>query len=126
MTRRPQPAEREVQRAIIDLFAARGYLYERRNVGMAMLPGKDGKPQPVRFGSRGAADIWCLANGVHWEIEVKAPGWKPPTNYFTKSGKVNQKYVHWQEQKSWGEKTIRAGGKWIVATSLDDVIRAGI
>jgi hypothetical protein len=43
-----------------------------------MLPGKGGRPRPVRFGVKGGSDIIAIGlQGRFMAIEVKRPGEKP-------------------------------------------------
>jgi hypothetical protein len=57
--------ETELVRAILDyLKFCPGVIAWRQNTGMAMMKGRGGKPQPVRFGVKGLPDIigsvpWC-------------------------------------------------------------------
>lgn len=120
---KPKPKERDIQRSILDFLRAKGIFAERRNVGAARFLGRSGKEQLVRFSSRGAADIYgCLPpSGRHFEIEAKNPGWKPPENYHTRTGKVNKAYLHWQEQLAFGMAVRKSGGIWFVAVGLGQV-----
>ena len=60
----------------IRLLRLRGVKAWRQNTGVAMLPGRGGKPMPVRFGTKGAADITGLIasqGGRRLEVECKRP-----------------------------------------------------
>ena len=51
--------------------------FHRMNTGVAMLPGRGGVPQPVRFGFAGCSDILGqMTDGRLLAIECKAPGGK--------------------------------------------------
>jgi len=67
------PRESDIQRAIMDYLAARGFRVFRRNV-MGIVPMKKGGV--VRVGVKGQADLygWFRYNGIHIEVEVKRPG----------------------------------------------------
>jgi hypothetical protein len=46
----------------------------RNNTGVAMLPGKGGKPRPVKFGERGVSDILGVTSaGRFLAVEAKQP-----------------------------------------------------
>jgi len=71
-----------------------------------MLKGKGGKPQPVRFGRRGQADILgFMPDGRFLAVECKAS-----------DGKLRP------EQELFLGRVRRAGGVAIVARSVDDLI----
>lgn len=63
----------------------------------------------VRFGAPGSPDIICVVKGQCVGIEVKRP-----------AGKQNKNQVKFQAELE------RAGGKYILAYSLDDVISQGL
>ena len=67
------PRESDIQRAIMDYLAARGFCVFRRNV-MGIVPMKRGGV--VRVGQKGMADLWGWQRvaGRHIEVEVKRPG----------------------------------------------------
>jgi hypothetical protein len=60
-----------------------------------------------RFGALGSPDIICVINGQYVGIEVKAP-----------KGKLRDSQVEFQKNLE------AAGGKYILAYSLDDVMMA--
>lgn len=130
--------ESEIQGAILDyLKTVPGVVAWRTNSGMAMLPGRNHKPMPVRFGFKGISDIvgWadfcqypadrrgpdnpqgsnpipCDGRGMYHAarflaIEVKRPG-KEPTD----------------EQRIFLYAVRKAGGLAIVATNVEDVAAA--
>lgn len=124
----PGRPEGEIVRAILDYLAlVPGVTAWRNNTGMAMLPGRGGRPQPVRFGKPGLPDI---IGWVRWPqvitdcshpltsnfkpmiarflaIEVKRPGGRPTP-----------------EQAAFLELVRKSGGVAIVATAVQDVIDA--
>ena len=104
--KRPRTPEAAVLRACLDLLAMRNINAWRNNTGLAMLPGKGGKPQPVRFGRKGQADIiGYMPDGRFLAVECKAS-----------DGKTTP------EQDAFLENVQKAGGVAIVARSLDDLI----
>lgn len=70
------PLESDIQRAVADYLAVRGFRVFRRNV-MGIVPMKKGGA--VRVGIKGMADLWGWNkyNGMHIELEVKRPGQTP-------------------------------------------------
>ena len=66
------PRESDIQRAVMDYLAARGFRIFRRNV-MGIVPMQKGGV--VRVGQKGMADLygWFRGNGIHIEVEVKRP-----------------------------------------------------
>lgn len=72
------PTEAEVLRQCLAYLALRGIRAWRNNTGAALLPGRGGKPQMVRFGQRGSPDILgILSGGRLLACEVKRPGKQP-------------------------------------------------
>lgn len=71
-----KPLERDIQRSIIEYFAA-VYKIElhRRNTG-ATVSSYKGKKRLIRFSQPGQADLWGIQpkTGRHIEIEVKRNG----------------------------------------------------
>jgi hypothetical protein len=97
--------EGEVLNGILGLLRAYGFLVWRQNTGMAMLKGRGGKDQPVRFGFPGLPDILgTLPGGRSLYIEVKKPG-----------GKVRPAQV------AFIDSAVRAGALAFVAYSMDEV-----
>ena len=104
----PKLLERDIQRQIIDWLGWQGIFAFRTNTGAAMLPGRAGKPQLVRFGFKGVSDILgIVGQGQFLSIEVKRPG-----------GKLTI------DQEVFRELVVKNGGLYILAKSLDDVKRA--
>lgn len=107
--------ERDIQEAILDYLQARRIFAFRTNTGAAMLPGRNGKRQLVRFGFRGVADIIGIVPGEDsvgtygqfLAIEVKGP-----------KGKQTE------DQKAFEEAVKKNGGIYCLARSVDDVRKA--
>lgn len=70
------PLEADIQRAIVDYLAVRGFRVFRRNV-MGLVPMVKGGA--VRVGFQGQADLhgWQIGTGRAVEIEIKRPGEHP-------------------------------------------------
>jgi Holliday junction resolvase len=99
----PREKESDVQRAILDYLELRGIFHYRNNSGGF----RDAKQHFYQFGAVGSPDIVAVMNGRYVGIEVKGT-----------SGKQSD------HQKEFQQKLEAAGGKYILARSLDDVIRA--
>ena len=71
--------EVDIQRAVMDVLAARGFVVFRRNVVGTRIYEHKGRRRAIRGEQRGAADIygWHRRDGRHIEVEVKAPGKRP-------------------------------------------------
>lgn len=96
--------EGPIQKAILDYLTLKKYFHWRNNSGAMKT-----ERSFVRFGTPGSPDIFLLRNGFLWGIEVKSP-----------TGKLSPL------QKDFRERMIEAGGTYVTARSLDDVITAGI
>ena len=113
--------EREVVREVLAyLRTIPGVTAWRCNTGMAMLPGRGGKPMPVRFGVKGMADI---------------VGWKTEAIYVERIGKIHRaRFLAIECKREGQEPTVLqaqflqsvqdAGGIGIVAHGVEDVVKA--
>jgi len=109
--RRARPPEQGIKAAIVEAlqFRRRDVTVWTQNSGAAMMTGRGGRPQPVRFASiDGIADIVGLIKpwGVHLEIEVKVPGGKQRPSQLEHERRIRD-----------------AGGVYYVATSVNDALR---
>jgi len=106
----PKVSESAILKSCLHYLNLRGIEAFRMNTGMAMLPGRGGKLQPVRFGKKGLPDI-CgyLDGGRALFVEVKSA-----------TGKLRP------EQRAFLERAERCGCKVVVARSVDDLIAAGL
>jgi hypothetical protein len=69
-----KPRESSIVAACLQLLKLRGIFAWRNNTGVAMLPGRGGKPMPVRFGYPGSSDIFAIVKGGQFlAIECKTP-----------------------------------------------------
>lgn len=98
----PRPKESEVQRAILDYLELRGIFHYRNNSGGF----RDAKNHFYRFGAVGSPDIVCVVNGQYVGLEIKAPGGKQS-----------------EHQKEFQRRLEKAGGRYIVAYAIDDVMK---
>lgn len=99
--------ENAVQKAILDYLALKQVFHWRQNNG-ATYDAKLGFYR-THTGMRGVPDIICVVNGQFVGIEVK-----------TKTGKQSPDQVLFQKRLQ------LAGGKYVLARSVDDVIAAGL
>lgn len=97
--------ENDIQRQILDYLTIKRVFHYRNNSG-GMTKIYNGRKMFMRFGEVGSPDIVCVINGQYVGIEVKKPGGKQSDN-----------------QKMFQEKLEQAGGKYILAYSLDDIIK---
>lgn len=102
---KPKLSEHDVQRLILDWLGMRGYFHWRNNSG-AMVSSYKGKKRFMRFGAVGSPDIFAIIKGSIVGIEVKGP-----------NGKLSP------HQQIFSEGFRRAGGHYVVAHSLDDVLK---
>lgn len=92
--------EAEIQKQILDYLALKRIFHYRQNSGAFM---RD--DHFYRMGATGAPDIVCVIAGQYVGIEVKAP-----------KGKQSD------HQKEFQKKLEAAGGKYVLAYSLEDVL----
>ena len=94
-------SEKDIQRTILEYLALKGIFHYRQNTGAF----KDTQGHLYRFGATGSPDIVCVHRGRYVGIEVKG-----------EKGKQSPAQEQFQENLE------RAGGMYILARSLDDVI----
>jgi hypothetical protein len=95
--------EADIQKAIIEWLTWKKIFHYRNNSGAFV----DSQKHFYRFGAIGSPDIVCVINGQYVGIEVKAP-----------KGKQSD------HQQEFQRKLEAAGGRYILAHSIDDVIVA--
>ena len=93
--------ESDVQKAIIQYLEVKHIFHYRNNSGAY----KAEHGSFIRYGAVGSPDIICVINGQYVGIEVKRPG-----------GRLSP------FQKIFAENLVKAGGRYILAFSIDDVI----
>ena len=97
--------EHEIQSAILDWLKLKGIFHWRNNTG-AMKGSYKGKDWFVRFGIKGAPDIFAMWREQLIGIEVKRPG-KTLT----------------AEQRAFGGELIANGARYGMVTSLEEFIK---
>jgi hypothetical protein len=97
--------EKELQKLILDYLAVKRIFHYRNNSGV-MFSEYKGKKRMVRFGTTGSPDIIVVQNGIYVGIEVK-----------------NATSVQNEAQVDFQQALEKAGGRYILARSLDDVIQ---
>jgi hypothetical protein len=95
--------ESDLQRTILDYLALRGIFHYRNNSGGF----RDANQHFYRFGAVGSPDIVCVINGQYVGIEVKAS-----------KGRQSE------HQKEFQRQLEAAGGRYVLAYSMDDVTAA--
>jgi hypothetical protein len=93
--------ESDIQRQILDYLALKRIFHYRNNSGAFV----DSNKHFYRFGALGSPDIICVIAGQYVGIEVKAP-----------KGRQSD------HQKEFQKNLEEAGGKYVLAYSLDDVM----
>lgn len=93
--------ESDIQRQILDYLALKGIFHYRNNSGAF----DNGHGGFYRFGAKGSPDIICVIGGRYVGIEVKAPRGRQSDH-----------------QKEFQAKLEAAGGKYVLAYSLEDVM----
>ncbi|MEK6881206.1 MAG: hypothetical protein AABY22_16415 [Nanoarchaeota archaeon] len=96
--------EKEIQRLVLDYLTIKKFFHWRNNSG-AMVSEYKGKKRFFRFGETGSPDIFALIKGTLYGIEIKSI-----------KGKQNE------NQQEYEQRFKKAGGTYILAYSLEDVI----
>lgn len=96
--------EHDLQNLILDYLAAKRVFHYRNNSG-AMAKEYKGKRYFIKFGAVGSPDIIAVKNGIYVGIECK-----------------NGTAVQNESQVEFQKNLEKAGGKYILARSLEDVI----
>lgn len=99
----PKQSEASIQRSILDYLAYRNVFAWRQNSGAAMIQTKTGF-RPIFFGAVGAPDVFAIKDGVIYGLEVKSA-----------TGKQNE------NQKTFQQGFEKAGGKYFVVRSIEEV-----
>jgi hypothetical protein len=101
--------EADVQRAICDYLALKGYLFSRTNNAPVYDKTRGAYRALPKYTRRGRPDICLIKAGKFYGIEVK-----------TEVGRLSP------EQKKLGAEIIANGGHYIIVRSIDDVQLAGL
>lgn len=96
--------EQDIQRQILDWLELQHIFHWRANTG-AFAGEYKGKKRFVRFGKKGTPDIFAVLGGKIFGIEVKGP-----------KGRISE------DQAQFGMELRLAGGEYIVASCLEDVL----
>lgn len=96
--------EADIQRQILHWLKLKGIFHFRSNTG-AFAGEYKGKKRFVRFGKKGTPDIFAVLGGKIFGIEVKRP-----------KGELSE------DQVRFGNELLAAGGEYIVASCLEDVL----
>lgn len=99
------PSEKEIQKSILDYLSLRKIFHWRNNSGAF----KTEKGGFYSFGTPGSPDVLAIHEGVFYGIEVKKPGGKQS-----------------EHQKAFQTGLEKAGGRYVLAFSIDDVRTAGL
>jgi VRR-NUC domain len=101
--------ETEIQAAICDYLALKGYLFSRTNNAPIYDTARKAFRKLPKYTRKGWPDICLITGGKFYGIEVK-----------TDIGRLSP------EQKELGSEIISNGGMYVVARSIDDVQTAGL
>ena len=99
--------EKEIQLAICDYLSYRGHFFWRQNTMPVFSEGKF-RSMP-KYSKNGVPDIILIKDGIFIGLEVKRP-----------SGRLSEQQIAFQEE------VTKAGGKYYVVTSIDDVQTIGL
>lgn len=103
--------ENMVQRSVLHLLSwIPGAVIERRNVRVIMMPGKGGRPRPVKFGSSGEPDVQALLPAKESTREAEI-GRALFIGVECKAGRGKAT----PEQLAYGRRLEAAGGVYVVA-----------
>lgn len=136
-----RPLERDIQKAILEYLQMRGIFAFRVNTGAAMLPGRNGRKQLVRFGFAGVADIIGILKLKALMPEEKDELFLLPRNmsvvapsYLKEYGCKIGRFLAIEVKRDNGQQTAdqlafersvrQHGGLYILARSVDDVKKA--
>jgi hypothetical protein len=105
---RAVPLESEIQKAILEWLAWKHVFHYRQNTGTFVFPETaTSKRRFFKAGATGAPDIACVIKGQYVGIECKRPGSKQSP-----------------AQREFQKRLEEAGGRYLLATSVDDVATA--
>lgn len=96
-----QSPEKDIQHAIFQFLRIKNVFCWRNNTGSVKMDDRF-----VSFGMKGSSDLFALHKGMFYAIEVKAP-----------------KGVQSPAQKQFQSDVEVSGGVYVLARSVDDVIR---
>lgn len=102
-------SEKDAQKSILHYLSLRKYIYWRTNNAPVYDTGFGGFRKMATHSRKGVADIYVLKNGVSYFIEVKGS-----------SGKLSEDQILFKSDVE------KEGGIFIVARSIDDVMKGGL
>lgn len=94
--------EKDIQATIIEYLKLKGIFHYRNNTGAFI----DQNKHLYRFGAIGSPDIVVVKDGLYIGIEVKTP-----------HGTQSETQIKFQKELE------RAGGQYVLARSVDDIIK---
>ena len=100
--------EKYVVNACLQYLQLKDIFHYRSNSG-AMVSEYKGKKRFMRFGAKGSPDIVAVVRGQYWGIECKSS-----------SGKISE------DQLVFAAALERAGGRYLVCRSVEDLMKAGL
>lgn len=100
--------EKDIQMTICQYLEYKHYMFWRQNTMPVVKPDGSFRAMP-KFSMRGVPDILLIKDGQFWGLEVKQP-----------KGKQSE----WQ--KIFQHRCEKAGGRYYLVTSLDDIIALGL
>jgi len=102
--------EKEIQKSILDYLRFRRHLCKRNNSGFVFINNPNGKKRAINVGEAGWPDIEGILkpSGRYFGIEVK-----------TQVGKLSESQLNMKQS------ILDAGGIYVLARTIDDVIAAG-
>lgn len=126
--RRPKVSEHDVQRQIIEWLRWSGWLVLRINSGATLHEATVTSARRfVRFVDAGdpmlaVSDVLAFKDGMLLAVEVKRPGWRPPTEP-PRGAPVSAtaKWIAYQRQEAFLYRVRVEGGVGVFATCIDDV-----
>lgn len=110
----PLVNEDKVQAAVLNLLSLYGAFVWRNNTRVVMMPGRGGRPRPVRFGGlAGSPDVMAILPGNKF-LGVETKKQKGPRGGL-RGGKQSEEQIEWQRMCE------ERDGWYVVARSTDDV-----
>ena len=98
--------EKDIQMAVCDYLAIKGYFFWRTNTTPIFDPTKKIFRAMPKYALRGISDIILVKNGMFIGLEIKRP-----------------KGTQSEHQKEFQRKLINAGGQYYLITSMDYLIK---
>lgn len=103
------PLEKEIQLAICDYLALKGYFFWRQNTTPVFKQKENRYIAMPKYGKSGLPDIFLIKEGIFYGLEVKRPNTKQS-----------------DAQLLFQKELENAGGKYFVVRSIEDVQALGL